>query len=104
MKLLLTSAGISNVSIRDALVEFLGKPIAEASALFVPTAIYALPGGGEKARRVICGSLGFPCSGRPTPCWLEAATASICPTVSITPYVVIAPGWPLPPLLPGNQL
>jgi dipeptidase E len=60
MKLLLTSAGISNKSIHDALVDLLGKPIAEASALFVPTAIYALPGGGDIARRVICGSLGDP--------------------------------------------
>ena len=60
MKLLLTSAGISNTSIRNALVDLLGKPIAEASALFVPTAIYALPGGGDIARRVIRGSLGDP--------------------------------------------
>lgn len=45
MKLLLTSAGISNASIQDALVELLGKPVAEARALFVPTAIYALPNG-----------------------------------------------------------
>jgi len=60
MKLLLTSAGISNKSIHDALVDLLGKPIAEASALFVPTAIYALSGGGDIARRVIRGSLGDP--------------------------------------------
>jgi dipeptidase E len=38
MKLLLTSAGISNTSIHNALVDLLGKPVAEASALFVPTA------------------------------------------------------------------
>jgi dipeptidase E len=60
MKLLLTSAGISNASIHNALVELLGKPIAEASALFVPTAIYALPNGPEIAQKVICGSLGDP--------------------------------------------
>ena len=60
MKLLLTSAGISNTSIRNALVELLGKPIAQASALFVPTAIYALAGGAGISRRVICGSLGDP--------------------------------------------
>jgi dipeptidase E len=58
MKLLLTSAGISNTSIRNALVELLGKPIAEASALFIPTAIYAIRGGGDIVRRVINGSLG----------------------------------------------
>jgi dipeptidase E len=60
MKLLLTSGGISNMSIRNALVDLLGKPIAEASALFVPTAIYALPGSADIARGVICGSLGDP--------------------------------------------
>jgi dipeptidase E len=60
MKLLLTSAGISNTSIRNALVDLMGKPIDEASALFIPTAIYALPNGGDKAQRVINGSLGDP--------------------------------------------
>jgi len=60
MKLLLTSAGISNASIHNALVDLLGKPIADASALFVPTAIYGIPNGGDIVRRVICGSLGDP--------------------------------------------
>jgi dipeptidase E len=60
MKLLLTSAGISNPSIHNALVDLLGKPIAEASALFVPTAIYAIAGGADLSRKVICGSLGDP--------------------------------------------
>ena len=60
MRLLLTSAGISNTSIHDALVELLGKPVAEASALFVPTAIYALPNGADIAYRVIRGTLGDP--------------------------------------------
>lgn len=43
MKLLLTSAGIKNPTIRDALVELLGKPIAEADALCIPTAAYGHP-------------------------------------------------------------
>ena len=43
MKLLLTSAGIKNTSIRDALVDLLGKPIAESSALCIPTAAYGHP-------------------------------------------------------------
>lgn len=60
MKLLLTSAGISNTSIHNALVEFLGKPIAESNAIFIPTAIYAIPNGGEIVRKVICGTLGDP--------------------------------------------
>ena len=40
MKLLLTSAGITNTSIHDALVDLLGKPIAESSALCIPTGGY----------------------------------------------------------------
>ncbi len=45
MKLLLTSLGVSNERIRAALVDVLGKPIEEATAVCVPTAIYALPNG-----------------------------------------------------------
>lgn len=55
MKFLLTSGGISNPSISDALVELLGKPIAESSALFIPTAIYPFPVGPAMAWRAICG-------------------------------------------------
>src|SRR5215469_15532753 len=40
MRLLLTSAGIKNASIHDALVDLLGKPIAESNALCIPTASY----------------------------------------------------------------
>ena len=40
MKLLLTSAGVKNTSIHDALVDLLGKPIADSSALCIPTADY----------------------------------------------------------------
>jgi len=43
MKLLLTSGGITNESIRQALIELLGKPIAQATALCIPTAMYAEP-------------------------------------------------------------
>ena len=43
MKLLLTSAGIRNPSIKDALVTLLGKPIAETGALCIPTACYGHP-------------------------------------------------------------
>ena len=43
MKLLLTSAGIKNASIRDALVGLLGKPIDECRALCIPTASYGHP-------------------------------------------------------------
>ena len=43
MRLLLTSAGIKNASIHKALIKLLGKPIAECSALCIPTASYAHP-------------------------------------------------------------
>ena len=48
MKLLLTSAGIKNASIQDALVELLGKPIAESDALCIPTALYGHPMAGPR--------------------------------------------------------
>lgn len=43
MKLLLTSAGVTNPSIRAGLVELLGKPIEECTALCIPTAQYGHP-------------------------------------------------------------
>jgi dipeptidase E len=46
MKFLLTSAGIENKSIENALVDLLGKPIAESSALVIPTAVYPMGGPG----------------------------------------------------------
>ncbi len=43
MKLLLTSGGVTNDSIRSALVDLLGTPIEEASALAIPTAQWGHP-------------------------------------------------------------
>ena len=63
MKLLLTSSGISNPSIEDALVDLLGKPIAESSALVVPTAIYPFREGPGGAWRAITGKTERPFSG-----------------------------------------
>jgi dipeptidase E len=45
MKLLLTSSGIINNSIHQALIQLLGKPIEECNALFIPTAIYPFRNG-----------------------------------------------------------
>jgi dipeptidase E len=59
MKLLLTSAGIKNASIQDALVGMLGKPIAESSALCIPTAAYPM-GGPASAWRFITGQASTP--------------------------------------------
>jgi len=55
MKYLLTSAGIKNTSIRNALLDLLGKPIAECSAMCIPTASYALRRGPVLAWRFISG-------------------------------------------------
>jgi dipeptidase E len=56
VKLLLTSAGIRNASIREALVDMLGKPIAESDALCIPTALYGHPHAGPRqAWRCISG-------------------------------------------------
>ena len=43
MRLLLTSAGVKNASIHDALVDLLGRPIGDSNALCIPTAQYGHP-------------------------------------------------------------
>src|SRR5215213_11272150 len=55
MRALLTSSGIKNRSIHHALIDLLGKPIAESNALFIPTAVYPFPGGPGMAWRAISG-------------------------------------------------
>ena len=61
MKLLLTSAGIKNTSIHNALVDLLGKPIAASSALCIPTAGYGHPTGSpDGAWRFITGQSSTP--------------------------------------------
>src|SRR5258708_15556199 len=60
MKLLLTSGGVSNQSIRDALVDMLGKPIAESTALCIPTAMYGMPGTAVMTWRQIAGQSSTP--------------------------------------------
>jgi dipeptidase E len=54
-KLLLTSSGVTNDRLQQALVDLLGKPIGESSAVFVPTAIYAYPQGIKHGWQVIKG-------------------------------------------------
>ena len=50
MKLLLTSLGLTNESIRTAPTELTGKPISESSVAFLPTAMHAMPSGGGTVR------------------------------------------------------
>jgi dipeptidase E len=64
MKYLLTSGGIQNTSIHNALVGLLGEPIAECSALCIPTAAYAHPMAGPAAAwRMITGRDATPLCG-----------------------------------------
>jgi dipeptidase E len=57
MKLLLTSAGVNNKSIHNALAGMLDKPIADSTALCIPTAMYGHPwvGPGVRAWEFISG-------------------------------------------------
>ncbi len=60
MKFLLTSAGVQNAGIHNALVELLGKPVAESSALCITTAVYAIPGGPRLAWQFFSGQATTP--------------------------------------------
>jgi dipeptidase E len=61
MKLLLTDSGVKNASIHDALVELLGKPIADSTALCIPTASYGHPNADPSGPwRFISGQSGEP--------------------------------------------
>jgi dipeptidase E len=63
MRLLLTSSGISNTSIHNALVDLLGKPIAESSALCIPTGVQPGPDGPSRVYQLISGSTRSPLCG-----------------------------------------
>src|SRR5207247_3669388 len=56
LRFLLTSAGITNATIDNALVDLLGKPIAESSALCIPTGVQPFPGGPSHVYRFISGT------------------------------------------------
>lgn len=61
MKLLLTSGGVTNPSIRAALEEMLGKPISECAALVVPTAMWGHPMcGPASVQRTVSGAASSP--------------------------------------------
>src|SRR5262249_8178816 len=56
-RLLLTSAGVRNETIYDALVDLLGRPIEDCTALCIPTAMYGHPhaGPGENVWEFVAG-------------------------------------------------
>jgi dipeptidase E len=60
VKLLLTSGGVTNATIRAALVEMLGKPVEHSHALCVPTAQWGHPMcGPASARAFVAGAPGW---------------------------------------------
>jgi dipeptidase E len=62
VRLLLTSAGVKNASIHQALVDLLPRPIADSNALCIPTAAYGHPmvGPGTGPWQFISGNSGNP--------------------------------------------
>jgi dipeptidase E len=56
MKFLLTSSGVRNASIAAALTGLLGKPIAESTALVIPTGLLPFAGGPGMAWNTIIGT------------------------------------------------
>ena len=67
MKLLLTSGGVTNTSIRDALVDLLGKPMIDCRALCIPTAQWGHPMCGPRSVRDVV--VGEPQLVKPAPEW-----------------------------------
>jgi dipeptidase E len=63
LRFLLTSSGISNTSIHDTLVDLLGKPIADSTALCIPTGVQPFPGGPSHVYQFISGSTRSPMCG-----------------------------------------
>jgi dipeptidase E len=63
VKFLLCSSGITNPTIHDALVELLGKPVAESSALCIPTGVQPFPGGPSHVHDFVTGAKHGPMCG-----------------------------------------
>jgi dipeptidase E len=63
LRFLLTSSGISNTSIHNTLVDLLGKPIADSTALCIPTGVQPFPGGPSHVYQFISGSTRSPMCG-----------------------------------------
>jgi dipeptidase E len=88
LKLLLTSGGVTNPSIRDALVDLLGKPTADATALCIPTAQWGHPMCGPVSARGFVSGLP-PWGGMTTMEWksLGLLELSALPTIGAERWV-----------------
>ena len=88
MKYLLTSAGIKNASIHEALVDLLGKPTADATALCIPTAQWGHPMCGPVSARGFVSGLP-PWGGMTTMEWksLGLLELSALPTIGAERWV-----------------
>jgi hypothetical protein len=85
MKALLTSAGIKNATINEAMVDLLGKPIAESSALCIPTGSYEHPFHPFIGWRFIAGR-------SPNTPLRESGLAELLPSLHDTVYVGLSAG------------
>jgi dipeptidase E len=81
LKLLLTSGGITNDSIRDALVDLLGKPIPDCRALCIPTAQWGHPMCGPSSVRDVV--VGEPQLVKPAPEWASVGLLELTALPSI---------------------
>ena len=88
MKLLLTSGGVTNPSITEALVGLLGRPTAEATALCIPTAQWGHPMCGPVSARGFVSGLP-PWGGMTTMEWksLGLLELSALPTIGAERWV-----------------
>ena len=86
MKLLLTSGGITNTSISDALVDMLGKPISDSTALCVPTAQWGHVSGPVSAQNFLSGR---PWGGMTSMAWksLDVLELTALPTIGAERWV-----------------
>jgi dipeptidase E len=93
LRLLLTSAGVKNTSIHNALVDLLGKPIADSSALCIPTAMHGHPhvGPGEGPWRLSVADPTIPCASWDGSPW-ECGLADLLPSLSEMVWVGLSGG------------
>jgi len=86
VKFLLCSSGISNPSIYDALVELLGKPISDSTALCIPTGVQPFPGGPSHVYQFISGTTRNPMCGLG---WKSLGVLELTALPSVKPEVWI---------------